>query len=67
MNKLLFLLLIVLACVFFGNVKEGLQMKGVMGLRQYIPIPQHNTGPFMHPVNNLPYSSYEGHNAQLGF
>jgi hypothetical protein len=65
MNKLLFLFFIVVACSLFGNMQEGMDTKGIMGLRQYIPIPQQNTGPFMHSTNHISYSDYEGHNQQI--
>ena len=67
MNKLLFLLLIVLFCACFGVFREGLQSKGVYGVRQYIPIPHSNVGPFLNPVNTMSKKKYAGHNAQLGF
>lgn len=67
MNKLLFLLLIVLFCSCFGVFREGLQSKGVYGTRQYFPIPHANVGPFLRPENAMSKKEYAGHNAQLGF
>ena len=67
MNKYIFLVGILLVCIYFGNVQEGLMEKGPYEVRRYIPIPHYATGPFMHLTSQLSPSAYMGHNEQLGY
>ena len=55
MNKYIFLFLVVIfaSCAMGFTFREGLEPKGIYGERKYYEIPHYNTGPFLHPVDEV--------------